>query len=331
MKSADKLRGISEKGSLLILSLWIFLLLGLLAMSLAFRARLETRITKIREAAGPVPYAALSAVNLGRAALESDKEPEIDSRSDAWFGKNRGDARLPFVISIEDEESKINLNTVPPHVLENFFRAIRKEIRLTSHPDDWVAGILYWRGSSWIKKGAEKGVYYKKEPFESLDELLLIPGTRPEDAALLKPYFTVFPQGRSSPFKVNINTASDILLRVLIESLPGDAQARDRLSEQIQKFREGKLRASKTFSRNYFLTEDLTAETLLSRLQLASTSSLTALAIQLVSYVTVDSEYFTVRAALPEDTLKGYGVEAILGPGSGGDENDLTCLSWQRI
>ena len=133
----------------MILSLWIFLLLGMLAMSLAFRGRLETRIASIRQAEGPVPYAVLSPVNLARKMLEEDSSPDTDSLKDSWnltaaAEGEEGSFQNSYRVQIEDEERKIHLNSVPPGVLEAFFKLAPGEgVRLETPPEDWIGGILY--------------------------------------------------------------------------------------------------------------------------------------------------------------------------------------------
>ena len=340
----SKRRSRGQRGSLLILSLWIFALLGMLAMSLAFRSRIETKIAGIRQASGPIHYAALSAVNRARRILETDPEPETDSLSDRWQeelstgdepGKPEGVGA--FSIKIQDEESKIHLNAASAAVFENFFRLAKKEgLPLESEPETWIAGILYWRGGSWIRRRPEGDAYYKKSLFESLDELLLIPGIKTQDVEKLKPYFTVYPQGKAVPLRININTVPPIVLRSLIDSVPADANGREKLYDQILAFREGKIVDPTKPGQNYFLNSDLTVEKFLYRLRLPSSIQMMNLAGQLLVYFTVDSKFFRVRAALRSRAFRRYGVEAIVGPdltmtGAAIDKNRTAILAWQRL
>lgn len=245
------------------MSLWIFTLFGLLALSLAFRGRLEIKISAIREAKGSVPYSLLSAVNIAKMKLKADEETSADSPYDKWYGEGAEDKKgtaalnglgdparkLTYFLYIDDEESRLNINTVPAQVLEKFFELLKPELlqkaegkKLLSDTEDLIGGILYWRGGSWHKKGEKTAAFYKKKPFESLEELFLVPGVKEEDIPILKSYFTVFPRAQENvPFTINLNTVSKPILKAVIQSIPGNSDSQDRIYEQIIAFREGRL------------------------------------------------------------------------------------------
>lgn len=316
-----------ESGSVLILSLWVLMLLGVLATGIAFRARLETQILKIRMARQVTPYAALSEVNEARLQLEADTDSETDSREDTWYGVSEKET---FSVEITDQENALNLNTVPPGVLELFFQRLPKEgVKLKTKPEVWTAGILYWRGSSWIKQRAETGAYYKKAPFESLEELFLIPGIEAEDVAFLRNYFTIYPNTLKF-FKININTASDFILSLVIDSIPGDSFAAEEFKDRLLQYRRGSLQGPEKNDRVYFTNDDLTTEKLLYRLQMSRGLQLVSFVNQFIVNATVDSQYFTVRVEWPGGTSQPTGVEAILGPVTNTEPNKLSILSWQR-
>ena len=393
----------NQTGSILILSLWIFTLLGLLALSLAFRGRLELKISTIRDAKGITPYSLLSAVNVARMKLEADEEEEADSRYDEWYGEGSKDKKrkeeldrlgdparkFTYALSIDDEESRLNINAVPPQVLENFFELLKQQEgkKFLSNPEDLMGGILYWRGDSWFKKEEKKGAYYKKKPFESLEEIFLIPGVKEEDIPILMSYLTVFPQGKKIPFVINLNTAPNLILKAVIQSIPGNPDAHKKIYEQILAFREGKLeqqsqglgltgldkqtglpklgwqeggrgnlgiappnfespfnkrKASSSLTdkkkedkgpkdvlqksepKKYFVESDLNDVTLLYLLELPRSPDLLSIVVQLVPYLTVNSEYFRVRVTLSGEILKDFGSEVILG-------TDQEILAWRRI
>lgn len=399
-------------GSILLLSLWVFTLFGLLALSLAFRGRLEIKISTIREAKGIVPYSLLSAVNLARARLAADQEQEADSFEDEWYGEGKKDKdkkekdtkgdkkekedvlpwlddparKVAYSLFIDDEESRLNINTVPPRVLESFFELLKQQEgkRFLSNPEDLIGGILYWRGDSWLKKEEKKGAYYKKKPFESLEEFFLIPGIKEEDLPLLMSYFTIFPQGKKVPFMMNINTVPGLILKAVIQSIPGHPDAHEKIYEQVLAFREGKLQQQdpglkeperggrlklgwqggpggfgtaggfqsplsqspragsgkkqegtdkkdkrkeeqqKPEPKRYFVESDLNEITLLYFLQLPRTPDLVSAVMQLVPYLTVNSEHFRVRVKRSGEVLKDFGAEVILG-------SDQEILAWRRI
>lgn len=327
-----------ERGSLLILSLWLLLLLALFSFSMGFRAHLKAKLMKLQKAAGPAPFTALSTVNYGRYLLESDPTPGEDFLNDAWrVPQEYSQDDQSWTVQSIDEESKININTAPAAALEAFFRlAAGNNLELASKPQAWTGGILYWRGDSWTQK-PEPGAYYKKKRFESLYELLLIPGIEKTDFEMIKPYLTLYPEGATEHFAVNINTASKPVLEALIQSASGDFFAKPRLLERLLDFREGKLDDEVKTQRHYFQSEDLSVQRILGLLRLPASLQYSTLLIQILPFVTVDSRYFSVRVEWDPDLLKHYGVEALLGPGGASpsgsfeERGRLVILGWQRL
>lgn len=318
-----------ERGSILILSLWVLVLLGVLSTGIALRGRLEAQILKIRQFRNTSPYFALSQVNYSRVLIESDTDQDTDSRLDSWYGVS--DSPFPYSVAIRDEEAKLNLNSVPAGVLELFFERIhQKGVKLKTKPEMWIAGILYWRGASWIKQRPQFGVVYKKTPFESVEELYLIPGIDTRDVSVIEPYFTIYPALHQNAFKININTTSDFILSIVIDSIHGDVFAAATIKEKIFQFREGKLEGPEQSHVRHFSKGDLTAERILYRLQLNRTLQLLHIANQLCAYATVNSQFFSVRVQWPTGSTNPFGVEAILGP-KGTQENKLSIMAWQRL
>ena len=161
-----------EDGSLLIVSVWISLLLGLLALSLSFRARLETRIAEIRQAMGPVPYSLVSLVNRARVLIDSDESPEIDHRSKSWYGKideetisdeafgPADDKEKKDSVSMEivDEESKININKAPLSVLKDLFKTAAGLDE--EEANSIAASVVNWRSPADHAEKAGAGTFH---------------------------------------------------------------------------------------------------------------------------------------------------------------------------
>ncbi len=177
-----------ESGSVLILSLWVLTFLTVMAASLAYRARLELRLAQY-------PWEQVKQAQDARAALET--------AAAAWKKSAPGD-RLPTLEdggTVEDEASKININTASRSVLERVFAA-----------DPAVArAILAWRG-----EGPDHGLYEnsgylsRHGPFKQKEELLLVQGMTPELYADIRDTITVYGSGG-----VNLNTASEHVLAAL--------------------------------------------------------------------------------------------------------------------
>lgn len=359
--SASFVSGYSQKnkgdnrGTILILSLWIVILISLLALSIALRTRLENKIHDYQRVLGPLPYAPLSDLHRVRLILASDQS-KTDSQASVWYGEHltsalkvlkNTEARAEaarvsegeFRVEIHDEQSKMDLNRVPPEVLEPFFKQLESydRVRLSSRSEDWIGGILYWRGGSWIRKRAKSGVYYKKAAFESVKELLMIPGIEKQDVKKLEPYFTVF--SSELVFKVNINTAPLSVLRAIVESVSGDHFAREKIWDKILELRNSQ-KTSEAGQPPFFPDDIVTQQAFLQKLMVSTTVQQLDFAARLIPFFTVQSAYFTVKILPSSPEIKGYGFEAVIGPSFPSSWNaqssepgsgNYQILSWQRI
>lgn len=137
---------------------------------------------------------------------------------------------------VEDEEGKININVLDPKVLSSFFQkagGIEQELA-----DEIAYGVVDWRDSdnslSHPEYGGEDDYYEdleipyesKDQPFESIEELLLVRGMTPEIFERVKPFVTIYGTG-----VVNINTAP----REVLAGLGMD----EVLADKIMLFRTG--------------------------------------------------------------------------------------------
>lgn len=135
---------------------------------------------------------------------------------------------------IEDEQSKLNINTIDPMTMEVLFRNILQ----CSHNESkaLVNAVIEWRGdhrqelSGPLSEGYYRSLEYpyeiKKKSFERIDELLLVKGFTQEVFEKLRPFITIYGDG-----KININTTS----RVVLEALGLDLI----VIERILKLRDG--------------------------------------------------------------------------------------------
>lgn len=132
-----------------------------------------------------------------------------------------------------DEESKINVNHVPPGVLSRLFQVLGMDILKA---DKLAAAIGDYHDADTVTdKGLAEEFYYsssgkagliKNNNFEFLDELKLVSGMTPEIFDAVKDYLTVSGAGL-----VNINTACGIVLKAL--------GLRDELITKLMRFRKG--------------------------------------------------------------------------------------------
>lgn len=207
--------------------------------------------------------------------------PAIDDSKDGRFG-------------VVDEESKINLNTVKPEVLQRLVEQV-----LNLKPDQarqLTAALLDWRqtGSSEVK-GFFSDEYYrnlrtpfpkKDSSYENLDEVLLVEGMSRERFDQLCPYITVWGDGQ-----ININTAS----REVLEAIGMSAE----LIDKILEVRRGKDGIEATGDDHVFLRAfDIAIElTTLTNLDAALIKEIDFLNAQ--GFLTTNAYYFTI-------TTKGH-------------------------
>ena len=119
---------------------------------------------------------------------------------------------------LQDEESKINVNTADARALKNLFKTVLQWD--DSHSQELADNIIEWREPDGTQlKGFYSQDYYenlsdpysaKKAKFELLDELLLIKNVDLKVLQTLRNYLTVYGDSR-----VNINTASRPVLVAL--------------------------------------------------------------------------------------------------------------------
>lgn len=128
-----------------------------------------------------------------------------------------------LVIKIEDEEAKINLNTL---IMRNgklnsdVYRSF-KRLLMILELDETIADRI----SDWIDKDSEPSMKdsedgAKNSYIDSVDELLLIKGIDSNIYEKLSPYVTVY--GAADRLNININTASIPVIMSLDETITRD-------------------------------------------------------------------------------------------------------------
>jgi general secretion pathway protein K len=250
----------SKKGTILVTTLWILALLTLLALGIGMRVGIDVKLMSYYLKSSKAHYLAEAGFRKTMALLEADDDKKVDSLNEAWscgidFGDGIGfgegenvlkDIELgdgTFTVSYEyrkdmegnpashlygasDEEGKININAIEKELLSRLSDVIPE------FTAEKVAAILDWRDTD---DYAGEGGDTEKDYYEELDnpykckngkfsvpeELLLVKGITRDVYDSIKDIITVY--GDSE--KVNINTASEKVLEVLIGSdfpeLPG--------------------------------------------------------------------------------------------------------------
>jgi general secretion pathway protein K len=203
-----------KKGSFLIFSLWVIIIISYLLLELSWQSRLGTRLTTYHEDELRFLEVAKSVATVISSRLE-EKNRVITTNNLLLEAKNYIDdiyfEGAHVAISCEDESSRININHVSFEGLKKIFS---DEIEL-------AAAIHDWRDlddNPTSGGGAEKdfsdyvglSIKPRNGPLKSLDEMLLIRGMTPSIFNEIQPYVTVMTAG-----PININTASDKVLSKL--------------------------------------------------------------------------------------------------------------------
>ena len=213
-----------KKGTILITTLWILAILSVLAIGIGFRVSIEARLSKYNMDRLKGLYLAKAGIYKSQDILSKYPTKSSDSIRECGIVLSPNDdlkgiftEKLNdgiFVVSYDeegknyygmmDEERKININTAPPEVLENFLGMENEEL---------TASIINWRGTAQMLKGASD-IYYesltppykcKHAPFSVIEELMLVKGMTPELFESIKDYITVY---GTADGRVNINTAT---------------------------------------------------------------------------------------------------------------------------
>ena len=232
----------ADKGSILILTLWILTSLVLLAVGLGYTTSIDQRLVSYQRDRLKALYLAKAGYVRALAELEQDSTPEVDSYQDPWalnpeafkeselgegiftvsYSVPGEDGEKVVVHGVVDEDRKVNINTASEAVL----------VRLPGMTEEIVEALLEWREKHSGEEegegeGKEKGKEEEKEkPFAVLEGLLLVQGITDEVFEALHPLTTVYTDG-----KINLNTSpKDVLISLGMD---------DGLVDKISRFRNG--------------------------------------------------------------------------------------------
>lgn len=258
----------TEKGVILIVSLWMVAILAIFAVSIGRQSAISLKLTSYDIDKLKAYFIARAGIirALAEKRLEYKENLSIgvDALSQPWANNKKlfdrhhlGDGSytvgyeypspkrsddVPVTLyGLMDEESKININTTTEETIKNLL------VYFDIDEDDAVdiaGAIIDWRdkdddvasSEDRLLYGAEDTYYQgllqgydcKNSDFDTIYELLLIKGITPQTLNMIKPYITVFGSG-----KVNINSASEPVLTALI------GPAFTNLPSKIADYREG--------------------------------------------------------------------------------------------
>ena len=210
-----------ERGSLLIVTLWIITILSAVAVALGHAFSTEVRLMKYRLAHEQAMTLARSGVYLALQRLAHDPTPDVDWLGDSWAapqpeapvdqdvwvvvvpGANPATGDAVVRVTITDENRRLNLNTADENQIDSLFGNVPKVMQ----------AIVDYRDLDDPEDSSEDGPepYYAKDAaFQQPEEVWTIPAVSDLPAELaqtLKDETTVYGSGT-----VNLNTASEAVL-----------------------------------------------------------------------------------------------------------------------
>jgi general secretion pathway protein K len=165
--------------------------------------------------------------------LDYEEDSGFDNHADPWNQTISGIQTENAILSghLSDLDSKFNLNNLLINGQEHnqsieYFRRILRRLELDPNLAD---KILDWLDSNQIprQQGAEDTIYLSRDPsyrtagqyFVHISELKLVDGITEQIYQRLKSYVTVLPIIGHLPTKLNVNTASTLLLLALDDQI----------------------------------------------------------------------------------------------------------------
>lgn len=279
-----------QKGSVLIMSVWVIAVLFLVSTSLALYSSVSLRSSGDRTELYRSGTVFKASADWTADIFQRDPSPGEDTSAEPWLGhvvvpqKWSRDLRLES----RDEESKMNLNSVSGPALTELFGILSAEKKTLLDAEKTARAIVQYRAH---------------KPFEHVEELTTI-GIAPADQATLKSFVTAYSANDASP-RVNVNTAPLEVLEAMVRSLPETAgPVRDTLFHALRRFRK---------NGGLFESADLAPDRFASKLGLPRTPEMDAAAASLAALFTTDSSVIRL-----EMFYKGRRMaEAVLEPTAG--------------
>ncbi len=207
-----------QRGVALVLVLWSIALLSLMAASFGLGVRREAMLTSNLAQAARLEAAAEAAIHYA-AFMLSQSDPQFKWRTEGAVYEIQWE-QIPVRIQLLDETGKVDLNRAGEPLLQAVLQGIGLENEQAAALSD---AIIDWRDRDNLRrvKGAEEDDYRAaglsyvppNKPFQSIEEVALVLGMKPEWFKKLLPLVTV--HGK----RPGINPAK--APEALLKSLPG--------------------------------------------------------------------------------------------------------------
>ena len=198
-----------RRGSLLIITLWLVIILGALATAVARYLSVEVQLTKYRVARQEARALARSGIYLAMNLLQEDPTPQYDWRGDAWAQPLSITPAIGQQVSlvITDEERKINLNTATAlHLSQLLGQADLAQTLVDYHdPSDPAEDRLT----------DDPPYYAKNDRIVVLEEVSDVPGMEPGLYETLLAQATPHTEVGAAGGPLNINTVTPEVLETV--------------------------------------------------------------------------------------------------------------------
>lgn len=146
------------------------------------------------------------------------------AKADAGGGEGGEGTAEKVSVRIEDESARFNVNTVifPNGLLnEAAYNSLRRLLRSIELDEGIADRLADWIDADGLPRTQGSELDVRNAPFESVDEIVLVPGIDRDTYDKLKPYMTVYGNGL-----ININGAEAPVLMSLSEAVDAELAQR---------------------------------------------------------------------------------------------------------
>ena len=286
-----------RRASILIIALWTLCFMASFCVVIGYSVRSKLSLVKRLNERDALSFIGEAGVKRGIDQIQRESKKDYISLKDDWYSNKAAftDVALgggSFALDIEDEASKVNINTSDIKVLSRIFSLVLNIGE--QEAQDLAASVIDWRDTDSeliLPLGSAEDSYYrnsvpeyeaKDTDFEVIPEVLLVKGMNKEHFDKVKNYLTIYGNG-----KVNINTASKQVLSALGIS--------DDIVNDIFSYRAGEDKDLNTKDDNVFQS-DSEIVSKLSQFVHLSDSEVALLSNISGKYLTVNSDYFLVKS-----------------------------------
>lgn len=277
-----------KKAQVLIISLWILVILTVLAVSIGHRVSLGLRLSRYQRDGLKALYLAKAGVNRAIAVLEADAKSanNYDALCESWasnkdlfekikltesddefasvnYIKDPGSAG-ETVYGVTDEENRVNLNTASAELINALLSGCPECGFSDAQISELVDYTRVWRGDQdpALNPSGDEYKDFKKKPFTNPEELAVVFELyyrKKQDADFrdkaaeafnnIRDKVTVYSSDGSG--KININTVSQDMLVILANSVAAGSEEKNcaaKIAQEIIRMRDEKNGNSQAFA-----------------------------------------------------------------------------------